>query len=90
MPRSTARQNAITMLQEAEPPFIPEGAHVMAVVAEFPPGDVIHYSRRAGADYSSVQVKDMVDDVPSSERLERRARWRQDDQSCCCAWPTSW
>ena len=25
-PRSTAWQTALTMLQEAEPPFIPEGA----------------------------------------------------------------
>ncbi|XVQ14207.1 cupin domain-containing protein [Spirillospora sp. CA-255316] len=38
-PRSTAWQTALTMLQEAEPPFIPEGAHAMTVVIEFPPGD---------------------------------------------------
>ena len=37
--RSTAWQTALTMLQEAEPPFIPEGAHAMTVVIEFPPGD---------------------------------------------------
>jgi quercetin dioxygenase-like cupin family protein len=38
-PRSTAWQTAITMLQDAEPPFVPEGAHAMTVVVEFPPGD---------------------------------------------------
>ncbi len=38
-PRSTAWQSAITMLQEAEPPFIPQGAHAMTLVVEFPPGD---------------------------------------------------
>ena len=38
-PRSTAWQTALTMLQEAEPPFIPEGAHAMTVVIAFPPGD---------------------------------------------------
>ncbi|MFI0421200.1 cupin domain-containing protein [Spongiactinospora sp. 9N601] len=38
-PRSTAWQTALTMVQEAEPPFIPEGAHAMTVVIEYPPGD---------------------------------------------------
>ncbi|MGH3909999.1 MAG: cupin domain-containing protein, partial [Pseudonocardiaceae bacterium] len=38
-PRSTAWQTAVTTLQEAEPPFIPAGAHVMTVVIEYPPGD---------------------------------------------------
>lgn len=37
--RSTAWQTALTMLQEATPPFIPAGADVMTVVIEFPPGD---------------------------------------------------
>ncbi|MDF5758665.1 hypothetical protein [Spongiactinospora sp. TRM90649] len=37
-PRSTAWQSAPTVPQEAEPPFIPQGAHVMTVVVEFPPG----------------------------------------------------
>ncbi|MCM0675662.1 cupin domain-containing protein [Micromonospora phytophila] len=37
--RSTAWQTALTMLQEAEPPFIPTGAHAMTVVIEYPPGD---------------------------------------------------
>ncbi|MEU9887693.1 hypothetical protein [Sphaerisporangium sp. NPDC051011] len=37
--RSTAWQTALTMLQEAEPAFIPEGAHAMTVVVEYPPGD---------------------------------------------------
>lgn len=38
-PRSTAWQTALTILQNANPPFIPEGAEVMTVVIEFPPGD---------------------------------------------------
>jgi quercetin dioxygenase-like cupin family protein len=38
-PRSTAWQTALTTLQEAKPPFIPDGAEVMTVVIEFPPGD---------------------------------------------------
>ncbi|MEV6231328.1 cupin domain-containing protein [Saccharopolyspora shandongensis] len=38
-PRSDAWQSALTVVQEAEPPFIPEGAHAMTVVVEFPPGD---------------------------------------------------
>jgi len=38
-PRSAAWQTALTMLQDAKPPFIPEGAEVMTVVIEFPPGD---------------------------------------------------
>ncbi|MGH3800197.1 MAG: cupin domain-containing protein [Pseudonocardiaceae bacterium] len=37
--RSTAWQTALTMLQKATPPFIPDGADVMTVVIEFPPGD---------------------------------------------------
>jgi len=38
-PRSTAWQTALTTLQDAKPPFIPEGAEVMTVLIEFPPGD---------------------------------------------------
>ena len=36
--RSHAWQSAITTLLEAQPPFIPAGAHAMTVVVEFPPG----------------------------------------------------
>jgi quercetin dioxygenase-like cupin family protein len=32
-------QSAITVVQEAEPPFIPAGAHATTIVVEFPPGD---------------------------------------------------
>ena len=32
-------QTAFTLLQNTTPPFIPEGAEVMTVVLEFPPGD---------------------------------------------------
>jgi quercetin dioxygenase-like cupin family protein len=38
-PRSNAWQSAITVVQEAEPPFIPAGAHAMTIVVEYPPGD---------------------------------------------------
>jgi quercetin dioxygenase-like cupin family protein len=38
-PRSNAWQSAVTVVQEAKPPFIPAGAHAMTVVVEFPPGD---------------------------------------------------
>ena len=38
-PPSTAWKTALTMLQDVEPPFIPDGAHGMTVVIEYPPGD---------------------------------------------------
>ena len=38
-PRSDAWKTALTVLQEASPPSIPEGAHVMTSLVEFPPGD---------------------------------------------------
>jgi len=31
-------ENALTMVQDVRPPFIPEGANVMTVVIEYPPG----------------------------------------------------
>jgi len=37
--QSSVWRTAITTLQEVEPPFIPEGAHVMTAVVEFPPSD---------------------------------------------------
>jgi quercetin dioxygenase-like cupin family protein len=37
--RSDAWKTAVTVLQEARPPSIPEGAHAMTVLVEFPPGD---------------------------------------------------
>ena len=30
-------ENALTVLQEARPPFIPEGVHAMTVVVDYPP-----------------------------------------------------
>jgi quercetin dioxygenase-like cupin family protein len=38
-PRSNAWKTAFATLQEANPPFIPDGAHAMTVVVEYPPGD---------------------------------------------------
>jgi quercetin dioxygenase-like cupin family protein len=37
--RSEAWKSALTVLQEAHPPFVPEGAHAMTIVIEYPPGD---------------------------------------------------
>lgn len=37
--RSEAWKSALTVLQEAHPPFFPEGAHAMTIVIEYPPGD---------------------------------------------------
>ncbi|MFI9045818.1 cupin domain-containing protein [Streptomyces sp. NPDC053427] len=37
--RSEAWKSALTVIQEAKPPVVPEGAHAMTVVVEFPPGD---------------------------------------------------
>jgi quercetin dioxygenase-like cupin family protein len=38
-PRSDAWKTALTVVQEAQPPSIPAGAHAMTVVVEYPPGD---------------------------------------------------
>ena len=38
-PRSNSWQTALTVVQEVEPPFIPQGAHAMTVVIEYGPGD---------------------------------------------------
>ncbi|KUI37499.1 cupin domain-containing protein [Mycobacterium sp. GA-2829] len=37
--RSTAWQSALTVVQTATPPVLPDGAEVMTVVIEYPPGD---------------------------------------------------
>ena len=31
-------QSAVTVVQEVQPPFIPEGAHAMTIAVDFPPG----------------------------------------------------
>ncbi len=38
-PRSEAWKTALTVLQSAKPPFVPEGAEATTVLVEFPPGD---------------------------------------------------
>ena len=38
-PRSSTWETAITVLQEVAPPSVPEGAHAMTVIIEYPPGD---------------------------------------------------
>ncbi|MBU8821953.1 cupin domain-containing protein [Mycolicibacterium goodii] len=37
--RSDAWKTAVTVVQEAHPPSISDGAHAMTIVVEFPPGD---------------------------------------------------
>lgn len=37
--RSDAWKTAVSVLQEAQPPSIPDGAHAMTILVEFPPGD---------------------------------------------------
>ncbi|TKK90478.1 cupin domain-containing protein [Herbidospora galbida] len=36
---SEAWKTALTVLQEVDPPFVPEGAHAATIVIEYPPGD---------------------------------------------------
>jgi quercetin dioxygenase-like cupin family protein len=38
-PRSSVWETALTVVQEATPPFVPDGAHAMTVVIEYPAGD---------------------------------------------------
>jgi quercetin dioxygenase-like cupin family protein len=40
MPKTyeTGWENALTVVQEAQPPYIPDGAGAMTVVIEYPPG----------------------------------------------------
>jgi quercetin dioxygenase-like cupin family protein len=38
-PGTTAWDNAFTVLQDTEPPFIPSGSHAMTLSIEYPPGD---------------------------------------------------
>jgi len=38
-PRSSVWETALTVVQEAKPPFIPDGANAMTVVVEYPAGD---------------------------------------------------
>ena len=59
--RSNAWQSAITTLQEVQPPFIPEGAHAMTIVVEFPPGDPgAPPHRRSGPCFGHVLDGEMV------------------------------
>lgn len=36
--QDTSWENALTVVQEAQPPFIPADAHAMTVVIDYPPG----------------------------------------------------
>jgi quercetin dioxygenase-like cupin family protein len=60
-PRSTAWRSAVTVVQEAEPAFIPAGAHAMTIVVEFPPGDPgTPAHRHAGPAFGVVLDGEMV------------------------------
>ena len=60
-PRATAWQNAVTVLQEAAPPSIPEGAHAMTIAIEYPPGDPgTPPHRHAGPAFGYVLEGEMV------------------------------
>lgn len=63
-PRSTAWQTAVTVLQEASPPSIPDGAHAMTIVIEYPPGDPgTPPHRHAGPAFGYVLEGEMVFEV---------------------------
>jgi quercetin dioxygenase-like cupin family protein len=60
-PQPDARQPAITVLQEVEPPFIPAGAHAMTIVVEYPPGHPgIAPHRHSGPCFGYVLEGEMV------------------------------
>ena len=62
--RSTAWQTAVTVLQEASPPSIPDGAHAMTIVIEYPPGDPgTPPHRHAGPAFGYVLEGEMVFEV---------------------------
>lgn len=63
-PRSTAWQTALTMLQEVEPPFIPDGAHLVTVIAEYPPSDPgVPPHRHSGPAFGYVLEGEMVFEI---------------------------
>jgi quercetin dioxygenase-like cupin family protein len=62
--RSDAWRSAITVLQEATPPEIPAGAHVMTVVVQYPPGDPgAPPHRHAGPAFGYVLDGEMVFEI---------------------------
>ena len=62
--RSGAWQSAITVVQEAWPPYIPPGAHAMTIVVEFPPGDPgTPPHRHAGPAFGYVLEGEMVFEI---------------------------
>ncbi|GAA1993261.1 hypothetical protein [Catenulispora subtropica] len=56
---------ALTVVQEAHPPFIPVGAHAMTIVIEYPPGDPgTPPHRHYGPAFIHYQDGNSRDDVP--------------------------
>jgi len=73
-PRSTAWQTAVTMLPEIEPRSIPDGAHVMTIVVDYPPGDPgapRHPARRAGPAAGEESCRDRARDGCRGQRFRR-------------------
>ena len=70
---STAWQTALTLLQEAAPPFIPPEAHAMTVVIEYPPGDPgTPPHRHPGPSFGYVLEGEMLLEIEGeSERVVR-------------------
>jgi quercetin dioxygenase-like cupin family protein len=63
-PRSNAWQSAISVVQEAEPPFIPAGAREMTIVVEWPPGHPGNPPHRhSGPAFGYVLAGEMVFEV---------------------------
>ena len=70
---STAWQTALTLIQEAAPPFIPPEAHAMTVVIEYPPGDPgTPPHRHPGPSFGYVLEGEMLLEIEGeSERVVR-------------------
>ena len=74
--RSTAWQTALTVVQEAVPPFIPADAHVMTVVIEFPPGDPgTPPHRHSGPAFGYVLEGEMLLELEGEPERVVRGRW---------------
>ena len=65
---------SLTVLQEAKPPFIPEGAHAMTIVIEYPPGDPgTPPHRHPGPAFGYVLEGEMVFELEGEPRRVMRA-----------------
>ena len=67
-------ENALTVVQEVQPPFIPEGGHAMTVVIEFPPGSAGAPPHRhpSGPAFGYVLEGEMLFELEGEPRLHER------------------